>query len=206
MRSWFITLEGIEGLGKSTNMAFIEAYLRNAGHDVVVTREPGGTAVAERIRDLILHSKPDEISALAELMLMFAARADHLAQVIKPALAAGRTVLCDRFTDATFAYQGGGRNLDETKIVALRDLVQGDLRPDLTLLLDASLETSAARMAGRAVQDRFEQEELTFFGRVQARYRAIAAAEPQRVKVINADQTLDNVQNDIKEILDNTLK
>jgi dTMP kinase len=187
-------------------MAFIEAYLRNTGKDVVVTREPGGTVIAERIRELILHSKPDEMSDLAELMLMFAARADHLAQVIKPALAAGRTVLCDRFTDATFAYQGGGRNLDETKIAALRDLVQGDLRPDLTLLLDAPLETSAARMAGRAMQDRFEQEELAFFGRVQARYRAIAAAEPGRVKLINADQPLEDVQNEIREILDISLK
>ncbi len=197
----FITLEGIEGIGKSTNLEFIAECCREAGQAVVTTREPGGTPSAEAIRDFILASSRTDLSDLAELLLMFAARAEHLDGLIRPALAAGKTVICDRFTDASFAYQGGGRGLPEASIATLRDLVQGDLRPNLTILLDAPLEVSARRMADRDVQDRFEQEKLAFFGRVRQAYLEIAANEPDRVRVIDANRPLDQVQADIRQLL-----
>jgi dTMP kinase len=168
MAGIFITVEGIEGVGKSTNMAFIEKRCRAAGQTVCVTREPGGTPMAEKIRQLILETPGDELSDIGELVLMFAARAEHLAALIRPALERGETVLCDRFTDATFAYQGGGRGLDNGLIGKLEALVQGDLRPDLTILLDVPLDVSARRVAGRGeVEDRFEQERTAFFRRVR---------------------------------------
>ena len=201
MKGRFITLEGIEGVGKSTNLEFVAECCRAAGHTVVTTREPGGTPAAEAIREFILSRPRAELSDLAELLLMFAARTEHLSGLIQPALAAGKTVICDRFSDASFAYQGGGRGLPEASIVALRDLVQGDLRPDLTLLLDAPLEISARRMAERDVQDRFEQEQLEFFERVRAGYRKIAAAEPERVKIIDASRSLEQVQENISQLL-----
>jgi len=201
MSGFFITLEGIEGLGKSTNLEFIAAICQQAGHEVVVTREPGGTPAAEAIREFILQRSHEELSDLAELMLMFAARAEHLNGLIRPALARGATVICDRFSDASFAYQGGGRGLPMTSIAALRDLVQDDLRPDLTILLDAPLEVSAARMAARDYQDRFEQEKLEFFGRVKQAYLDIARQEPGRVKIVDADQPLEQVQKTINQLL-----
>jgi dTMP kinase len=197
----FITLEGIEGLGKSTNLDFIADLCQQAGHDVVVTREPGGTPAAEAIREFILQRSHEDLSDLAELMLMFAARAEHLTGLIRPALARGATVICDRFSDASFAYQGGGRGLPMASIATLRDLVQNDLRPDLTILLDAPLEVSAARMAARDYQDRFEQEKLEFFGRVKQAYLDIARQEPARVKIVDADQPLEQVQKMIKQLL-----
>jgi dTMP kinase len=201
MSGLFITLEGIEGLGKSTNLEFIAELCQQAGHDVVVTREPGGTPAAEAIREFILQRSHEDLSDLAELMLMFAARAEHLTGLIRPALARGATVICDRFSDASFAYQGGGRGLPMASIATLRDLVQNDLRPDLTILLDAPLEVSAARMAARDYQDRFEQEKLEFFGRVKQAYLDIARQEPARVKIVDADQPLEQVQKTIKQLL-----
>ncbi len=171
----FITIEGIEGVGKSTNLEFVADYFRARGHVVRLTREPGGTESAERIRNLILETPGDGLTDMAELLLMFAARAEHLAQLIVPALERGETVICDRFTDATFAYQGGGRGLPTARIETLQELVQGELRPDLTLLLDAPTEVSVERIAGRGWKDRFEQEQAAFFGRVRAAYLAIAA-------------------------------
>ena len=194
MAGCFISIEGIEGVGKSTNVAFIAAECRAAGRTVCLTREPGGTPMAESIRNLILDSAKSELSDLGELMLMFAARAEHLEALIKPALARNETVICDRFTDATFAYQGGGRRIDTNLIKALRDIVQGELRPDLTILLDAPVEVSAARIKDRPFQDRFEQERAEFFARVRKAYLDIAAAEPERVKVIDASKPLAEVQ------------
>jgi dTMP kinase len=198
MTGRFITIEGIEGVGKSTNVAFIEAQCLAAGHTVLVTREPGGTPMAERIRDLILTTPGEGLSDLGELLLMFAARAEHLATLIRPALERGETVICDRFTDATFAYQGGGRGIDMFLISSLQGIVQGDLRPDLTLLLDVPLEVSAQRVASRGKEvDRFEVERADFFGRVREAYLAIAAQEPERVRVVDASQPLADVQAEI---------
>jgi dTMP kinase len=197
MSGRFITIEGIEGVGKSTNVAFLEAQCRAAGQTVLVTREPGGTPMAEKIRDLILETPGDGLSDLGELLLMFAARAEHLATLIRPALDRNETVICDRFTDATFAYQGGGRGVDMQVIATLRGLVQGELRPDLTILLDAPVEVSAQRIADRPFQDRFEQERAEFFTRVRAAYLDIAEQEPDRFRVVDASQPLEAVQADI---------
>jgi len=196
----FITVEGIEGVGKSTNLSFVANELRRAGHAVVETREPGGTALGERIRELLL-SPDTRIGPLAELLLMFAARATHLDEVIKPALGSGKWVVCDRFTDASYAYQGGGRGLPGTTINTLASLVQGDLRPDLTLLLDAPLKISAERQAGRGQRDRFEQEPAEFFGRVRQAYLDLAAGDPARVRLIDAGRPLTDVQDDIRHVL-----
>lgn len=197
----FITIEGIEGVGKSTNVSFIADYFESRGDVVQVTREPGGTDMAERIRNLILETPGDGLSDIAELLLMFAARAEHLAKLIRPALDRGETVICDRFTDATFAYQGSGRGLDKAAIAALQDIVQGELRPDLTILLDAPPSVSAERIAGRGWRDRFEQEQAAFFARVRAGYLDIAAAAPDRVTVVDASQPLQAVQAAILEAL-----
>ena len=200
MPGQFITLEGIEGVGKSTNLAFIADWLRAAGIDVVVTREPGGSPLAERLRELLLHGEA-EVNPLSELLLVFAARASHLDEVVRPALAAGRWVLCDRFTDATYAYQGGGRGLPDSQIATLEHLVQQGLQPQLTLLLDAPLATAARRQAERGSADRFEQEEAVFFARVRDAYLLRAAAQPQRVRVIDAAQTLAEVQASLATVL-----
>jgi dTMP kinase len=197
-----ITIEGIEGVGKSTNVNFVADYFRARGATVIITREPGGTEIGERIRELILMTPGEGLSDLGELLLMFAARAEHLAGLILPALARGDTVVCDRFTDATFAYQGGGRGLNWEVIAALRDIVQGTLRPDLTLLLDAPTEVSVERIVGREWLDRFEQERADFFGRVRQAYLSIAAQEPGRVQVINASMPLPEVQLAIRDALD----
>jgi dTMP kinase len=202
MKGRFITIEGIEGVGKSTNVAFIEAQCRAAGHTVLVTREPGGTPMAERIRELILATPGEGLSDMGELLLMFAARAEHLASLIRPALERGETVICDRFTDATFAYQGGGRGIDINLINKLQNIVQGDLRPDLTLLLDVPLEVSVQRIASRGeAVDRFEQERAEFFGRVRSAYLEIAAQAPERVRVVDASQPLTEVQAEIARYL-----
>lgn len=202
MRGRFITVEGGEGVGKTTNLAFIEQHLRRAGLDVVMTREPGGTPLAEQIRGLLLAPRDEVIHADAELLLVFAARAQHLHTVILPALAAGKWVVSDRFTDATFAYQGGGRGLSLARIAELELLVQGQLRPDLTLLLDIDVAAGMARASARSAPDRFEQEQLGFFERVRAAYRQRAEAEPGRFRVVDAGQTLSDVQADIARVLD----
>ena len=199
-RGRFITVEGIEGVGKSTNLGFVANELRRAGHAVVETREPGGTGLGERIRELLL-SPESKIEPLTELLLMFAARAAHIDEVIRPALGSGKWVVCDRFTDASHAYQGGGRGLPSDAISMLARLVQGDVHPDLTLLLDAPLAISAERQAGRGTRDRFEQESAAFYQRVRRAYLDLAAREPARIRLINAARPLPEVQKDIRQVL-----
>lgn len=200
-RGKFITLEGGEGVGKTTNLAFIKDYLQEHGIAVVVTREPGGTLLAEKIRLLLLDSASESISEPTELLLMFAARAQHIKHVIEPALSQGKWVLCDRFTDATYAYQGGGRNMDIHTIEWLENLVQGALKPDLTLLLDAPIETGIERVRERGELDRFESEKIDFFERVRQAYLRQAERYPERIKRINANQPLTNVQMALVDVL-----
>lgn len=201
-RGKFITIEGGEGVGKSTQIAALRAFLEEHGRRVVVTREPGGTPRAERIRELLLETTQEPMPAMSELLLMFAARATHIANVIEPALARGDWVVCDRFTDATYAYQGAGRGMESQRIATLEQLVQGDLRPDLTLLLDVALDVSAARARDRnaasGTADRFEQEQRDFFERVRTAYLARARGEPQRFVVIDAGAAKDNVASAIR--------
>lgn len=184
-RGLFITVEGGEGAGKSTQLAVIREWLEARDHQVVVTREPGGTELGEKIREILLHYSGD-IGADAEVLLVFAARAEHLARVIRPALTAGKTVLCDRFTDATYAYQGGGRGVALERIAALESWVQQELRPDLTLLLDLPVAVGLDRAARRSALDRFEREQRDFFEKVRAAYLAAARREPNRIQVIDA--------------------
>lgn len=190
----FITLEGPEGAGKTTNREYLAEQLRAAGCKVLLTREPGGTALGERIRELLLTPTDEPMANDTELLLMFAARAQHLAQVICPALAAGKVVLCDRFTDATYAYQGGGRGLSMERITQLEQFVQADLRPDITFLFDLPVEIGLARAAARGRLDRFEQERRTFFENVRAVYLARAKQFPNRYHVLDASQPLAAVQ------------
>ena len=200
----FLTLEGIEGVGKSTQIARLAAALAERGIDHVVTREPGGTPLAEKIRALVLNSRDESLPPAGELLLMFAARAVHLHNYIEPHLLAGRWVLCDRFTDASYAYQGGGRGMDLRTIAQLEQLVQGSRRPDLTLLLDAPVEQALARAQQRnsaSVQDRFESERAEFFARVRATYLARAAAEPARFALIDALQSVDRVAAQVLNVL-----
>lgn len=194
MSGLFITLEGPEGAGKSTNREYLAAKLRAEGIDVLLTREPGGTPLAERIRELLLAPSDEAMHADTELLLVFAARAQHLEQVIRPALARGAVVLCDRFTDATYAYQGGGRGLSHDRIATLETFVQGDLRPDLTLVFDLPVEVGLARAAARGRLDRFEQEGRTFFDAVRSTYLSRAKADPARYRLVDAAQSLDQVQ------------
>lgn len=204
-RGQFITVEGGEGAGKSTSLEFMEDALRRAGCKPVVTREPGGTELGERIREILLHARELHIVPDSELLLMFAARAQHLHTVIEPALAAGRIVLCDRFTDASYAYQGGGRGIPEARIAQLEQWVQGPRRPDLTLLFDLPVEQGLRRAGGRGAPDRFECETRDFFERVRQSYLAIARREPQRVRVIDAAGTVDQVQAQLKPLLEEIL-
>ena len=201
MKGRFITLEGGEGVGKSTNLAFVATLLREAGRTVDVTREPGGTPLAERVRALVVDHADEPMPPAAELLLMFAARSIHLENRIRPALARGAWVVCDRFTDATYAYQGGGRGADPAWIADLERRVQRGLRPDLTLLLDADPGVGLARAEARGAADRFEAERLAFFRDVRALYLARARAEPERFRVIDADRPLGEVQADIAAAL-----
>ncbi|MGA7799713.1 MAG: dTMP kinase [Gammaproteobacteria bacterium] len=201
----FITVEGGEGVGKTTNMEYLRARIEAAGHGVVVTREPGGTPLAEAVRGLLLAPEYRGMSADCELLLMFAARAEHLARRILPALEAGHWVLCDRFTDATYAYQGGGRGLPPERIGLLEDWVQGDLRPDLTLLLDVPIAVGLERASGRSAPDRFEQEAGDFFERVRQAYLERAEAEPLRYRVVDASLPLAQVQAQLEEALGSVL-
>lgn len=200
MAGAFITVEGAEGGGKTTNVLFIAKQLEAAGHRVVRTREPGGTPLAEDVRDLLLAVRQETVAPLAELLLMFAARAQHINEVIRPALARGDWVLCDRFTDATYAYQGGGRGVEQSQIATLAELVHGDLEPDLTLYLDVPVEVSFERIAGRP-HDRFEREQRAFYERVRNAYLERAASH-SRYHTIDAAQPLEGVQNAIKAVLD----
>jgi dTMP kinase len=201
-RGRFITLEGGEGVGKSTNLQYIQQLLLEQQLDVVVTREPGGTELAEKIRQLLLETHAETITEKAELLLVFAARAQHIQHVILPALQQGRWVLSDRFTDATYAYQGGGRGMDTQTIAWLESSVQGDLRPDLTLLLDAPLDIGMSRAQQRGKLDRFESEQRDFFERVRQAYLKRAGQDQQRYKIIDAGLPLNEVQLQIKQALD----
>jgi dTMP kinase len=192
----FVTFEGIEGVGKSTQVARLSSALKSRDIANVVTREPGGTPLAESIRQLVLTAREEHLPPSAELLLMFAARAVHLENHIEPNLRAGRWVICDRFTDATFAYQGGGRQLRAEPIRELERMVQGSRRPDLTILLDAPVAGALARAAVRnagVAADRFERERGEFFERVRNTYLARAAAEPQRIALVDATQSIDAV-------------
>jgi dTMP kinase len=185
-RGRFVTVEGIEGAGKSTQMDVIRQYLEERGISVVMTREPGGAPLSEAVRTLLLDPDNRGMSSDTELLLVFAARAEHLHKVIRPALESGDWVLSDRFTDATFAYQGGGRGIEAARIAILEEWVQGRLRPDMTLLLDVPVETGMTRIAGRGKPDRFEREDRQFFQRIRDSYLQRAAAEPQRIRLIDA--------------------
>jgi dTMP kinase len=201
MRGKFITIEGIEGAGKSTMVDRVAAWLNSAGHRLVRTREPGGTALAERLRQILLDPDNSELCSRAELMLVFAARAQHLDELIRPALADGRTVLCDRFTDATWAYQGGGRGLPHEEIRVLENLVHGDLQPDLTLLLDLPVELGLQRASDRSEADRFESESPAFFRRVREAYLERAELAPERFAVIDASADVETVWSRVETVL-----
>ena len=188
----FITLEGGEGMGKTTNLVFIRDFLVSLGKQVIVTREPGGTPLGERIRDLFLTG--GEIAPETELLLVFAARAQHLRDVIEPALASGAWVVCDRFTDASYAYQGGGRHVDSVFILNLEKMVQKGRKPDLTLLFDAPPEIGIARAKNRGVSDRMEAESLAFHSRVRNTYLLLAGLFPDRIRLVDASLPLENVQ------------
>ncbi|HJN97290.1 MAG: dTMP kinase [Gammaproteobacteria bacterium] len=194
----FITIEGVEGVGKSTNIETIKQFLAGRGIEFIVTREPGGTLWSEQIRNLLLQVNDDEdLMGLSELLLIFAARAQHLDRLIRPALAAGKWVICDRFTDATYAYQGAGRGLDRSKIAELETLVQEELRPDLTIILDLDPQIGLQRAQNRAALDRFEREKLEFFEKVRQAYLDIASAEQERCIVVDASQDLEAVSSEL---------
>ncbi|MDR6235900.1 dTMP kinase [Pseudomonas oryzihabitans] len=197
----FITLEGPEGAGKSTNRDYLAELLGGSGREVVLTREPGGTPLAERIREILLTPAAEPMAVDTELLLMFAARAQHLAQVVRPALARGALVLCDRFVDATYAYQGGGRGVPVERIATLEAFVLGDLQPDLTLVFDLPVEIGLARAARRGALDRFEQEQRAFFEAVRQTYLQRAQAKPERYSIIDASRTLAEVQADLRALV-----
>ena len=206
MTGLFITLEGPEGAGKSTNREYLAPRLRGHGLDVVLTREPGGTPLAESIRELLLAPADEPMNSDAELLLVFAARAQHLAQVIRPALERGAVVLCDRFTDATYAYQGGGRGLSTQRIEQLESFVQGEMRPDLTLVFDLPVEVGLSRAAARGRLDRFEQEGLGFFEAVRNTYLRRAGQDRQRYRIVDAGLSLSAVQEALDRLLPEVLE
>ncbi len=199
MSGFFITLEGVDGAGKSSHLDWLADRFRARGRVVKLTREPGGTPLGERLREIVLHQAmhPD-----TEALVMFAARREHIEQVIRPALAAGEVLISDRFTDASFAYQCGGRGLPEARLEALEDWVHGSLQPDLTLLFDIPTEMAAARLANAREPDRFEREQGEFHARVRAAYLRRAAAHPERIRVIDGSRTLDQVREQLADILE----
>ncbi len=201
VRGKFLTIEGTEGVGKSTNIAVIQSYLEAQGVTIKLTREPGGTPLAEEIRELLLSKREETVHETAELLLAFAGRAQHLKTFVEPALARGEWVLCDRFTDSTYAYQGGGRGIDLKKIETLENMVQGDLRPDLTLILDIDVKLGLERARQRGELDRFEIESIPFFERVRQAYLKRASQYPARYRVIDASRSLDEVKLDVESAL-----
>jgi len=205
-RGRFITLEGVEGVGKSTQLGFVCSVLRAHGLTVLETREPGGTPEADEIRATLLKVRGGAFEPIAELLMMFAARALHVEKVIRPALAAGTWVVCDRFIDASYAYQGGGRGIPSAQIASLERMVLKGLKPDLTLLLDMDVSAGMARARGRGALDRFEQEQDEFFDRVRRVYRARARKEPRRIRVVDAGQDLAAVQRDVDALMAAALK
>jgi len=203
MPGLFITLEGIEGVGKSTCIRYLSRYLKRHGISYIVTREPGGTPFAEEIRKLLLHHHSAEpIHYDTELLLLFAARAQHISEVILPALAEGKWVLCDRFTDASYAYQGGGRRVDQKRIQMLEHWVQEDFRPDVVLLLDAPVKKALYRTRRRKELDRIEREEISFFRRARNAYLARAEKYPRRYRIIDASKPLSAVKKSLQEVID----
>ncbi len=198
----FISLEGSEGVGKSTSLNFIKQHIESLGHQVVVTREPGGTPLAEEIRDLLLSKRDESVEINTELLLMFAARCQHVEQVIKPALAKGIWVICDRFVDASYAYQGGGRGIDRDKIKALEEWCLQGFAPDLTVLLDMSVEQGLERTKLRGEADRFEVEKMAFFENIRKVYLKRAENEPERISVVDASPSIEEVQRTLKGLLD----
>lgn len=206
MRGRFITFEGVEGVGKSTQIALAAEHLRGRGIEPIVTREPGGTALAEKLRALVLEPGHGPVAPTAELLLMFAARASHVAEVIRPAISTGRTVLCDRFTDATEAYQGGGRGVNAAWIRELARIAHPRLAPDLTLVFDAPAEVALSRLSGRgAAHDRIEAENAAFFERVRKSYLAIAQREPGRVRLVDATRPEAEVAGEVAQLIDSVL-
>ena len=197
----FITLEGIEGAGKSTAVDFIEDFLTKEGHDVIKTREPGGTVIGEQIREILLKNENYTLTYDTELLLVFSARAQHIQEVILPALSSGKIILCDRFTDASYAYQGGGRGIDASRINLLEKWVHGDLRPNLTLLFDLDVSIGMQRTKKRSDADRFEREEINFFEKIRNTYLERAKNEPQRFRIINSASSLESVKEQIITIL-----
>lgn len=201
-KAQFITVEGTEGVGKSTNMDFIESWLKKSGKELIITREPGGTELGEKLRAVLLDAKEQSMCDDTELLLMFADRAQHLQEVIIPALNAGKWVLCDRFTDSTYAYQGGGRGIDMSRIAELEQWVQGDRRPDMTLILDLPIDVGLERAGKRSAPDRFELEKHDFFNKVRDAFLARAAANPTRYAVIDASPSISDVQKSIQAVLE----
>jgi len=202
VRGKFITVEGSEGVGKSTNVDFLAAAIKDHGYEVICTREPGGTPIAERIRQILLEHGEEPLPDIAELLLFFASRSLHISNKIRPALEAGKWVICDRFTDASRAYQGAGRGLDMERINLLADWVQDDLQPDMTLLLDAPAEIGMQRAQQRGETDRLEGEQISFYERVRAGYLALAEANPGRYRVVDAARPLQAVQVSIGAVLE----
>lgn len=203
-KGFFITVEGVEGGGKTTNIPFIQQTLVEllpSDVPITLTREPGGTKIGEAIRGILLSPNLPSMHADTELLLMFAARAEHVRTVIIPALEQGHWVVCDRFTDASYAYQGGGRGVDLSRIAQLEQLIQGALRPDVTLLFDLDAETGLRRAKKRAALDRFEQEDITFFNRIRTQYHVMAETESNRYHTIQAEQSLENVQQQLYQHL-----
>ena len=198
----FITIEGSEGVGKTTNIEFVLNYLNENSIDSIVTREPGGTENAEKIRDILLNSNDEQVPEIAELLLFFSARSFHVSNTIIPALQNGKTVICDRFNDATIAYQGYGRGFDVSQINMLSSWVLTDLKPDITILLDAPADIGMQRTMNRGYSDRMESEDISFYERVRKGYLNLANEEPNRFRLIDATQSLQEVQADIKNHLD----
>ncbi len=202
LRGKFITFEGTEGAGKTTQIRLLQEYLHSRDLDVRVTREPGGTRVGEQIRDVLLEPTAAPLDACTELLLMFSARAQHLAEVVYPALQEGAWILCDRFTDASYAYQGGGRGISDSDIEKIESAVHPGFQPDLTLVLDCALETAMQRVSRRGEKDRFESESQDFFERVQAAYLKLAERDPERFAVIDTEAEIELVAARIRDIVD----
>lgn len=197
----FISFEGVEGAGKTTNIQYIAKKIKESGHDILLTREPGGTKLSEAIRELLISKDFPEMHVTTELLMMFAARSEHLNKVILPAINDGKWVLCDRFTDATYAYQGAGRGISNNTIATLETLVQGSLKPNLTFLFDLEAEIGLGRAKSRGETDRFEQQHLDFFNKVRNKYLEMAAKEKNRYRIVNAQHDLKTVQKQIDNLL-----
>jgi len=200
-KGMFLSLEGSEGVGKTTSLNYIQEFIESLGHRVLITREPGGTPMAEELRNILLSEREEKVEANTELLLMFASRCQHVSQVIKPALDSGTWVICDRFVDASFAYQGGGRELGFSRIEQLEKWCLGDFKPDLTLLLDMSVEEGIARTKKRGKADRFETEKMAFYERIRAAYLRRAEEDPERIHVVDATPDIATVQRSLKHIL-----